>query len=84
MLLSQSLLSLAALWVAGVAADANQDLGTVLQNTKNLTKFYDLLKVSPLASLAAGNLWWLGLRYGLTLMSRNTQMCCFNYPALMV
>lgn len=34
-----------AVFVAGVVADDKKDLGSVLAGNKNLTKFYDLIKV---------------------------------------
>lgn len=48
MLLSRALLSLAGLTSLAFADDDDtpKDLGTVLANNKNLTKYYNLIKVS--------------------------------------
>jgi hypothetical protein len=47
MLLSKALLGLAGLFLSvTVAADHPTDLGSVLGAEKNLTKYYDLIKVS--------------------------------------
>lgn len=47
MLMLKTVLGLTAL-AAGVLSDAPQDLGTVLAANKDLSKFYDLIKVSLL------------------------------------
>lgn len=49
----QAALSLAA-WVTAAVADDSKDLGSVLAANKNLTKFYELIKV-PTAPVWAWN-----------------------------
>lgn len=68
----QAALSLAA-WVSAAVADDSKDLGSVLAANKNLTKFYELIKVPTAPVWSVEPCLWR-----LTFLYRNTQTSCWS------